>query len=399
MAKKGIYRISGNTTPKVLEKTIYKIEEWYPDTPISDRNPAKVTWELFIEEGGKFRTTHIKKKGISEFTFGKNAHKYTYKIEGYLHSPEGKSPMALIVKPQKNETQTPPKKDILGVSLTYQDGSKITKTLSYQDRLRATAKCQNLEGEFVVFQLWEDDEENKGHNKKNQPIIKSPPIKVDTKGYARWNFTLLNTFIRLANMREDDKKNHEYYVTAEYNGKILEDSGNVNITNPEYTISIQTKGGTKPKQPTSASPVKKPQPQVDSAKGSVHQGSKNNQPDKKGVINSIKLVDANGKVFNKRPKFGEKIKLIIEAKNVKGKSYQLKIWEHDSTGDNDLLYNKTHTFTKDGGEVLNITLTDGMQKIGEIGNNPKKPDRGEYWTGNYQEIFAEVIYLNKTAQS
>lgn len=56
------------------------------------------------------------------------------------------------------------------------------------------------------FTLWEDDENKAGHNTKNQYITKSPEIEVDSKGYARWNFTLLNTFINLANKREDDKK-------------------------------------------------------------------------------------------------------------------------------------------------------------------------------------------------
>ncbi|MCJ8497633.1 CHAP domain-containing protein [Chryseobacterium salipaludis] len=40
-----------------------------------------------------------------------------------------------------------------------------------------------------------------------------------------------------------------------------------------------------------------------------------------------------------------------------------------------------------------------MQKIGETGNNPKKPDSGEYLTGNYQEIFAEVIFEKVSAKS
>ena len=86
----------------------------------------------------------IKKSGINHFTFGPNAHKFSYKIEGYLHEAEGKQPMAIFVQPQKNEKVKPVEKDILGVSLTYHDGSKITKALSYMDRLKALAKCQGL---------------------------------------------------------------------------------------------------------------------------------------------------------------------------------------------------------------------------------------------------------------
>ncbi len=240
MAKQGVYKIEGNTSPKIGEKAIYKVVEWYPSTPISERNPAKVTWELFIEENGKFRSTNLKKK-VGEFTFGKNADKFTYKVEGYLHAPEGKEPMSLVVKPQKNDAPKTASRDILGVRLTYQDGSAISKTLSYQDRLRATAKCQNLQGEYIIFELWEDDESGSGHNRKNQSIIKSPPISVDSRGYARWDFTLLKTFISLAQKREGDDKKHEYYVTAEYNGKILEGSKNVNVANPEPRITITPK--------------------------------------------------------------------------------------------------------------------------------------------------------------
>lgn len=398
MSKKGVYKIEGNTSPKIGEKTVFKVVEWYPATPLSDRVQSKVTWELFIKENGKFRPANLKKP-IGEFTFGTNADKFTYRVEGYLHSPEGKEPMSIIVQPQKNENPKPTaKKEILGVSLTYQDGSKITKTLNYQDKLRATAKCQALEGEHIVFCLWEDDEKNSGHNKKNQFIEKSPIIQVDSKGYARWNFTLLKTFISLAQKREDEDKKHEYYVTAEYNGKILNNSGNVNVNNPEPRIKITPKSSSSGPKPKTPPTVNKPKPQPDSPKGSTHQGSKNNQPDKKGVITNIKLTDLKGNAFKKRPKFGERIQLVIEGKNIKGRSYRLKIWEDDTTGKNDLLYNREHKFNGDK-QIVYIDLTEDMQRVGEIGNNPKEPDSGEYWTGNYQEIYAEVILQNITTKS
>lgn len=398
MAKKGVYKIEGNTSPKIGEKAFYKVVEWYPATPLSDRIQSKVTWELFIKDNGKFRPANLKKP-VGEFTFGKNADKFTYRVEGYLHRPEGKEPMSIIVQPQKNENPKPTaKKEILGVSLTYQDGSKITKTLNYQDRLRATAKCQALEGENIIFYLWEDDEKNSGHNKKNQFIEKSPIIQVDSKGYARWDFTLLRTFISLAQKREDEDKKHEYYVTAEYNGKILNNSGNVNVNNPEPRIKITPKSSSSEAKPKTPPTVNKPKPQPDSPKGSTHQGSKNNQPDKKGIIKSIKLTDLKGNAFKKRPKFGERIQLVIDGKDIKGKSYRLKIWEDDTTGKNDLLYNREHKFNGDR-QIVYIDLTDDMQRVGEIGNNPKEPDSGEYWTGNYQEIYAEVILQNITTKS
>ena len=100
----------------------------------------------------------------------------------------------------------------------------------------------------------------------------------------------------------------------------------------------------------------------------------------------------------KRPKFGERIQLVIDGKDIKGKSYRLKIWEDDTTGKNDLLYNREHKFNGDK-QIVYIDLTEDMQRVGEIGNNPKEPDSGEYWTGNYQEIYAEVILQNITTKS
>ncbi|AZB25491.1 M23 family metallopeptidase [Chryseobacterium bernardetii] len=389
MAKKGVLRITGNTAPKTGEKAFYKVTEWYPDTPANERNESLITWELFRKrENGKFTTTHIKKK-VGEFTFGKDAWQYTYRVEGYLDKPEGKEPMSIIVQPQKNKQQAPQKeKDILGVKLTFQDGTPVNKKLSYRDRLWATAKCQGLEGEPIVFTLWEDDEKGDGHNKKNQSVVKSPPVLVDSQGYARWNFTLLNTYIAIANQREDDKKQHEYYVTAEYNGKIKA-SDNANADNPEY------KAPSTPHKPAGGA---KPQPNPDSPKGSTRPHSPNNQPDKKGVITQVKLTDKNGKEFTKNPKFGETIIVHIESKNLVGKKYILKIWEHDMVGNNDLLYNHEHTFLADKIN-LSMPLTPAMQKTGELGNDKKNPDSGEYWKGGQQEIFAEVIFLNISSKS
>jgi murein DD-endopeptidase MepM/ murein hydrolase activator NlpD len=402
MAKKGVLRITGNTSPKTGVKTFYKVTEWYPDTPLSERKESLVTWELFRKrENGKFTTTNIKKK-VGEFTFGKDAWQYTYRVEGYVDKPEGKEPMSIIVQPQKNDKKAAPKeKDILGVKLTFQDGTPVNKKLSYKDRLWATAKCQGMEGEYITFSLWEDDEIGEGHNKKNQFILKSSPVQVDSKGYARWNFALLNTYISIANKREDDKKKHEYYVIAEYKGK-LKASDNASVDDPEYKAPTPP-----PKKPTGSNNSEKPQskpkpappkPKPDSPKGSTRTNSPNNQPDKKGEITQIKLTDINGKDFTKNPKFGETIIVHIESKNLIGKKYKLNIWEHDAIGKNDLLYNNEHTFL---GDKINLSmpLTAAMHKTGEIGNDKKNPDNGEYWKGGQQEIFAEVILLNISSKS
>ncbi len=401
MAKKGVYKISGSEKPKIGEKTFYTVDEWYPKTPQADRDPSKVIWELFVKGDNGFESTDIKKKGINHFTFGKNAYKYTYKVEGYLHEPEGQSPMSIIVNPQQNKQPADNKeKNILGVTLTYEDASKITKPLSYKDRLKATASCEGMEGEKVVFSLWEDDAEKSGHNKNNQHIAKSPPREVNKYGKAIWIFPLSSTFISLVNRKEDDKKHHEYYVTAEYYGK-LEASDNVNADNPEYI----TPAPTPQKKPTlspSPNPKQKPkiQPKKDTPKASVKPSSPNNQADKKGNISSVKLTDSKGKAFSKMPRFGETIQVIIEGNNLVGKKYILRLWEHDLIGDNDLLYNQVHTF-KANKQIVYTPLSKEMEKTGKIGNNAKNPDSGEYTTewNDHQEIFAEVVFLSVSSKS
>lgn len=375
MAKKGVYRISGNLKPKIGEKTFYNVDEWYPATPHSDRNLAKITWELFIkdESGNGFRTTNIKKKGINHFTFGKNAYKFTYKVEGYLHEPEGNSPMSMIVQPQKDENKPKPKeKDVLGVSLTYEDGSKISKALSYRDRLKATAKCDGMEGEGVVFTLWEDDSEKAGHNKNNQHITKSPAVKVNKYGKAEYIFSLSPTFISLANKREDEKKQHEYYVTAEYNGRI-DASGNVNVNNPDV--------------PKPAPSPSKPKPKDNTAKFPSSTTSSKKQSDPKGKIMSAEFVGNKGQKISSA-KIGDIVSIKITSQNMVGKVVMVRIYEDDNFND-DFLFGQKVKIYNDTAFINNVKLTNEMY------------DEGKRWEveNKTQHFFIEVEHLSISTES
>ncbi len=102
MPKKGVSAISGNVSPVVGEKNTYHVSDWYPDTPTSERDLKAVTWELFRKRSnGKFTTTHVRKKGDSSFTFGEASLGHTYRLEGYLHEPEGGG---LIITPKPNKS-------------------------------------------------------------------------------------------------------------------------------------------------------------------------------------------------------------------------------------------------------------------------------------------------------
>ena len=136
MAKKGVSKISGVTNPTVGEKNTYKIVDWYPDTPTTERNSAKVTWELFKKRSnGKFTSTNIIKKGVSDFTFGEKAAGSTYLLQAYLYEPEGGG---LIINPKPSKI---PK--INKVDLLYIDDTKGS-TFSFREKLRTRAYCTNM---------------------------------------------------------------------------------------------------------------------------------------------------------------------------------------------------------------------------------------------------------------
>ncbi|SFI50197.1 hypothetical protein [Halpernia frigidisoli] len=381
MSKGGVYRIKGDKNPKVGVKTYYNVVDWYPETPHNERNQSLVTWELYVKSDNGFISTGIKKKGVNYFTFGPDAHKFSYKIEGYLHEAEGKEPMAIFVEPQKNENPQQAEKEILGINLTYQDGSKITKTLSYMDRLRATAKCQNLALHSIVFKLWEDDEAESGHNSKNQFIAKSPPRLVDSKGNARWDFTLFNTYITLANKREGEKKKHEYYVTAEYNAKI-EASENVNINNPVNKISAV--GEIKSLSIPSKKP--KPKPKANTAKFPTSVNSTKRQNDLEGKVLKAEFVDSKGNKITSA-KIGTSTIIKITSQNLTKKIVKIRIWEDDTIKD-DLLFEKKLIIAGDV-SFYTVPLTKAMYEKGE----------SYEVEGNSEEFYIEIEHLSISTES
>lgn len=189
MSKKGVSAVSGVITPIIGEKYTYQIAAWYPDTPNSRRDPAKVTWELFRKRSnGKFTTTNIKKKGDSSFTFGQTALGGTYRLEGYLDHAEGGG---LIIEPKTDKIPR-----ITKVELFYVDDSKGS-TFSFREKLRTKADCVNMFNKELIFTLWEDDAKNPGHNKNNKPIA-TKTKKVDKNGMAVVEFTLIDALMRKA---------------------------------------------------------------------------------------------------------------------------------------------------------------------------------------------------------
>jgi predicted chitinase len=261
MSKKGVSAVSGNTCPLVGEKHSYHIAGWYPDTPVTEKDPSKVTWELFIKRSnGKFTTTNIKKKGTGDFTFGEKALGHTFRLEAYLYKPEGGG---LIITPKRDKIPR-----ISKVELFYVDDSR-GDTFSFMEKLRARAYTVNLFDEEVVFTLWEDDAKGGGHHKSNTPIA-TQKTKVDQNGIAVTEFLLSKALMQKAMQGETDPKQVEFYVTVEYYKNKKHATDNVEVNNP-FPQS--------PKSKTSSIPAK--------AKGSPAEQKPKSKKEEKGIMESI----------------------------------------------------------------------------------------------------------------
>lgn len=263
MSKQGIYKISGNTKPKIGELVTYKIDEWYPATPLEKRNPALVTWHLFKKVNGRFVPTNVKKMGVSSFTFNTNAYKDTFRIEAYLHNPEGRAPMALEVQPQPSDIPR-----INKVELKYIDDTPGT-VFSFMEKLIAEAQCTNLEAQYLQFSLWEDDGGNSGHQNKNL-LIESKKEKVKN-GTARAEFMLTKALMRKAMEGETNPQQLQFYVTVEYYSHKKHATNSVNVNTPD---ELRTPTSQPQPQPQPAPAPVQPEPEPQSAHGSAN----NTQP-------------------------------------------------------------------------------------------------------------------------
>ncbi|KQT25983.1 hypothetical protein ASG22_04625 [Chryseobacterium sp. Leaf405] len=274
MSKKGVSKISGNLSPKVGEKTLYTITDWYPGTPEQEQNPAMVTWELFKKRSdGSFTTTNIKKVGDGSFTFGEVAAKNKYRLEAYLHEPEGKGTTVIDITPQPAEV---PK--INKVELLYVDESKGS-VFSYKDKLLAKAQCVNLTNEKLIFTLWEDDEKGDGHHAKNLFVDKKEGT-VDKTGTATAEFMLTKALMQKASQGERDPKELEFYVTVEYYQNKKHATNNVEAKNPDYKPPVQQpKSPTTPKSSTPAAPKTPPK-----AVGSPAAQKPQSKKEEKGIM-------------------------------------------------------------------------------------------------------------------
>lgn len=271
--------------------------------------------------------------------------------------------------------------------------------MHYFDTLIAKAQCTDMEGEKLHFTLWEDDALKEGHNKINE-INKINPIPISAtvkrgKAEARFNMAFYTQASMIANMQlakgdKSEGKNHEYYVTADYYGK-LEASNNVNIVNPEFSNPIQKsidlkysdKKPQKPKVNKRPTPPP-PAPNKDTYKTPITPKAKTKAPDPKGKILSVEFVDFLGKPYQ-NVKFGTQVKAKIISKDMKGKTIKLKIWEDDIS--DQLVYENNYILGGDE-SYATLNLTNEMRKKGD-----------DFKEGSEQKYFLEIEYAGQSVDS
>lgn len=393
--------IKGTQNPIVGREEIYQFSD---GLDVFNTTNAKYVWNIWKKKQGKWINITKKppKMGLKvPFNFGEKVIGEEFKLEVFKATQkffsedyEAKSVGEIIVVPTSGKV---PK--ITKVVL-FNRGAKDPNKASYADTLVAQAHCVDMFQKEIQFQLWEDDAQGGGHNtvvNKNNQFPQSFNARVNKNGIAEAKIPLSSNSVVLRNIANkfmiagdsSEGANHEYYVTASYEGKIQGASQvNVDVKNPDNIKKLP-----KVAKPASDS-YKKTLPKAGA------KPSKNNQGDKDGSIVSVEFRDLKGNTITKTPKYGESINVYVITKNVIGKRYWLKLWESDYIGKNDLLYSKIHKIERDN-QMIKIPLTKAMQQTGELGNDQNNPDYGEY-TGertDHQELFIEIAFADISMQS
>lgn len=281
MSKKGVSKISGNTSPKIGEATTYTVTDWYPGTPQDQRNGGGVTWELFKKRSnGRFTSTNIKKTGAGTFTFGEVAQRNTYRLEAYLYEPEGDGASTIEITPQPVAIPR-----INKVELQYVDDSPGT-VFSYTEKMRARAQCVNLAGQKLKFSLWEDDAVGDGHSANNL-LIETKEATVDRSGVATAEFMLTRALMQKAMQGETDPQKLEFYVTVEYFQDRKHATDNVNVNNPSHVPIASPQ--TRPQQPAATpAPAQAPANNVPPRAANSPAAEKpQSQKEEKGIVDKV----------------------------------------------------------------------------------------------------------------
>lgn len=233
MAKKGVKKISGPTSPKIGQPAIYRVTEWYPGTP--DALKSKVTWNLYKKrKSGKYTFTDIDKTGpTGQFSFGEIAINADYMVEGFLFNPELSGPTTIKIKPVNG----PP--NITGISIFNSLGKKFTSAAKYGQQIMIAVQTVNMLGEDLTVSLWERDTiTDEGHdNKENTKLWEQQLTVENPNGIVKVKTLLSLSMAAQAGVNWLEGNTHEYYVLVESNKHKL-----LNYSKQELDVLSDTSG-------------------------------------------------------------------------------------------------------------------------------------------------------------
>jgi predicted chitinase len=361
--KKGVKAIKGKREVKVGVWENYNVSDWYPDTPLKDRNEDHVKWEAYNITTGK--AEKILEKEIGHFRFQQKAVGQKYLLVAYMFEPELSTGIEITVV--ANE-----KPEILRIDLSDINDKPITKTMAYGQHVNVHVHTVGMVGHHLNISLWEDDAEGAGHNpeKNKHNLVSDLPARVGYNGIAHVQFLMTGDFAKRAKANSSiEGVIHEYYVTVYALGE-LKASKNINLIYPEQRkkeTRDHLEGKEKPKE--NIPPVKKKVP-LQQPKG--ESDKKHEQTGKKGITN-VYFVDSNNHPITGTFKQTQ-LKAIIISSGLIGKDIKLKVFEEDDISD-DKLFEKTLTIT---GDKMFVYV--------DLCEIPKS------WGDDSTEVFGKLVY-------
>lgn len=233
MAKIGVSKITGPKNPKIGEPATYKVVDWYPSTPMTQRAGRNVKWELFRKRAnGKYTTTNIIKKGIeATFVFEEKSFGREFFVEGYLNAPEKKGDTTVHIVPQRGTPK------INGLRLLDNNKQELKTKPKYGQTLYAEIKTQNLFNEKIQLQVWERDTIlSQGHDADDNTLLKEETVTVNLNGINYVKIFLSNLMMKKAQGYNPFEGEHEYYLVVKLKGKPYHSTQTVQVLNEKMQV-------------------------------------------------------------------------------------------------------------------------------------------------------------------
>lgn len=376
--------ITGKQNPIVGKDEMYTVHDSFFSF---DNFNAKYVWAIWKKISGKWVNITKDPPKIGQkvsFNFGEKVMGTEFKLEVYKSTKkvltnewEAKKLGEIIVIPTSSKTPSITK------VILFNRGRKDPNKASYNDKLIAQAHCVAMFGQQVDFQLWEDDAAGEGHDaniNKNNTTGQKFLARVNKNGIAEAeiplssNSKILRDIANRYLMKGDSSEgaNHEYYVTAHYQGKIKGESKvNVNVTNPDY----------------------KPKPKEDTPKFPATPSSRTTrQTDSAGKINNAFFVNNKNQILQK-VSVGDHVKVQIQSSGMIGKHIQYVVWEYDTISTHDEVYRSEKI--KIEGNIVNTNGFTISQKTFDKGTSGIWGDSDN----SKQNYFIEIIPLDASAES